>query len=196
MRKLQVDAALMSAGALLLASAAVAVALPAGAAAAGCSVDYAVSSQWQGGFGANVTITNLGDPVSSWTLSWSYGAGQTVTQAWNATVTQSGAAVTAKNVSYNGVDRHQRHGVVRLQRLVDRQQPRSHQLRAQRRGLHRQHVTDHRRRPTTPTTATTTTAHHRPPTTPPTDHGAGHHREHRHQVPDDRRVRGRGLDLG
>src|SRR5262245_59765096 len=90
------------AGALLLTSAGIAVAMPAGAAAAGCSVNYAVSSQWQGGFGANVTITNLGDPLTGWTLTWSFGAGQTVTQAWNTTLTQSGSAVTAKNVSYNG----------------------------------------------------------------------------------------------
>ncbi|GAB3970382.1 endo-1,4-beta-xylanase [Actinoallomurus acanthiterrae] len=68
----------------------------------GCSVKYAISSQWPGGFGANVSVTNLGDPVSSWTLTWSFGAGQQVTQAWNAGVTQNGAAVTAKNVSYNG----------------------------------------------------------------------------------------------
>jgi glucuronoarabinoxylan endo-1,4-beta-xylanase len=100
MKKLRVNAALVSAGVMLLASAA--VALPAGAAAAGCSVNYAVSSQWQGGFGANVTITNLGDPLTGWTLTWSYSAGQTITQAWNTTVSQSGAAVTARNVSYNG----------------------------------------------------------------------------------------------
>ncbi|MFB9332199.1 non-reducing end alpha-L-arabinofuranosidase family hydrolase [Actinoplanes octamycinicus] len=94
---------LVSAGAALLTSTAVVVAMsPAVAAAAGCSVGYTVSSQWQGGFGANVAITNLGDPLSDWTLTWSYGAGQTVTQAWNATVTQSGSAVTAKNMSYNG----------------------------------------------------------------------------------------------
>ncbi|MEN3308008.1 MAG: rhamnogalacturonan endolyase [Micromonosporaceae bacterium] len=74
----------------------------AASAATGCGVDYAVSSQWQGGFGANVTITNLGDPVTGWTLTWSYTAGQTVTQAWNATATQSGANVTATDVSYNG----------------------------------------------------------------------------------------------
>ncbi|MFI7221103.1 cellulose-binding domain-containing protein, partial [Micromonospora maritima] len=101
-RSRKVNAALASAGAVLLASAGVAVALPAGAAAAGCSVTYTVPSQWQGGFGANVTVTNLGDPVSGWTLTWSYPAGQTVTQAWNATVTQNGAAVTARNVDYNG----------------------------------------------------------------------------------------------
>ncbi|MDG4751477.1 non-reducing end alpha-L-arabinofuranosidase family hydrolase [Micromonospora sp. WMMD718] len=101
-RSRSVNAIWASAGAALLASASVAVALPAGAAAAGCSVNYAISSQWQGGFGANVTITNLGDPVSSWTLTWSFGAGQTVTQSWNTELTQSGAAVTARNVSYNG----------------------------------------------------------------------------------------------
>ncbi|HST81201.1 MAG TPA: cellulose-binding domain-containing protein [Kineosporiaceae bacterium] len=71
-------------------------------AATGCEVTYSVSSQWTGGFGAGVTVKNLGDPLSSWTLRWSFGAGQTVAQAWNATVTQSGSAVTATNASYNG----------------------------------------------------------------------------------------------
>ncbi|MCO8276217.1 cellulose binding domain-containing protein [Actinoplanes sp. TRM 88003] len=94
--------AVVSAGLTLLASIAVVAARPAGAAAAGCSVNYAVSSQWPGGFNASVTITNLGDAVSGWTLTWSYGAGQQVTQAWNATVTQSGSAVTATNAGYNG----------------------------------------------------------------------------------------------
>ncbi len=85
----------------LVAGAGVLAALPASA-AAGCRVSYAVASQWPGGFGANVTITNLGDPLTSWTLVWSYSAGQTVTQAWSATVTQNGAQVTARSVDYNG----------------------------------------------------------------------------------------------
>ncbi|MFI7542243.1 non-reducing end alpha-L-arabinofuranosidase family hydrolase [Actinoplanes sp. NPDC049599] len=93
-------AALAVAAGLLLTVAA--VTLPAQAAASGCAVNYAVSSQWQGGFGAAVTVTNLGDPVTGWTLTWSYTAGQQITQAWNATVTQNGAQVTARNVSYNG----------------------------------------------------------------------------------------------
>ncbi|GAA3452527.1 cellulose binding domain-containing protein [Dactylosporangium matsuzakiense] len=83
------------------AAGAVAVALPASA-AAGCRVAYSIGSSWPGGFGANVTITNLGDAISSWTVVWSYSSGQTVTQAWNATVTQSGSTVTAKNAGYNG----------------------------------------------------------------------------------------------
>jgi hypothetical protein len=78
------------------------VSLTAQAATAGCRVTYSVSSQWQGGFGANVSLTNLGDPVTSWTLTWSFGAGQQVTQAWSATVTQTGAQVTADNAGWNG----------------------------------------------------------------------------------------------
>nr|WP_089157060.1 cellulase family glycosylhydrolase [Micromonospora sp. NBS 11-29] len=71
-------------------------------AAAGCRVTYTTASQWAGGFSANVDVTNLGDPVSGWTLRWTFPSGQQVTQAWNATVTSSGAQVTATNVSYNG----------------------------------------------------------------------------------------------
>ncbi|MEU4422074.1 cellulose binding domain-containing protein [Actinoplanes sp. NPDC024001] len=91
----------LAAAAALTASAGVITALPASA-AAGCRVTYAVSSQWPGGFGANVTITNLGDPLTSWTLVWSYSGGQTVTQSWNTNLTQSGSQVTARNAGYNG----------------------------------------------------------------------------------------------
>ena len=74
----------------------------AGAATAGCQVSYTISSQWQGGFGANVSVTNLGDPINGWTLTWSFAPGQSVTQAWNAGVTQSGTSVSATDVGYNG----------------------------------------------------------------------------------------------
>ncbi|MEV0136532.1 non-reducing end alpha-L-arabinofuranosidase family hydrolase, partial [Dactylosporangium sp. NPDC050688] len=71
-------------------------------AAAGCRVDYVVSSSWPGGFNANVTVTNYGDAVNGWSLTWTFSAGQTVTQLWNGTVSQSGAQVTVTNASYNG----------------------------------------------------------------------------------------------
>nr|BFE57533.1 hypothetical protein GCM10020063_020590 [Dactylosporangium thailandense] len=76
--------------------------VPTTAAPGTCTVAYRITNSWQGGFGADVTITNLGAPVTAWTLGWTYASGQSVTQAWNATVTQSGTVVTAKNVSYNG----------------------------------------------------------------------------------------------
>ena len=65
-------------GAVIAASGLVSVV--ARAASAGCGVAYTVSSQWPGGFTANISVTNLGDPISSWTLVWSFTAGQTVTQ--------------------------------------------------------------------------------------------------------------------
>ncbi|MEU6782756.1 cellulose-binding domain-containing protein [Nonomuraea angiospora] len=71
-------------------------------AATGCRVTYSVASQWTGGFTANVSLTNLGDPITGWTLTWSFGAGQQVTQAWSATVAQSGTQVTARNAGWNG----------------------------------------------------------------------------------------------
>ncbi|GLL08224.1 cellulose binding domain-containing protein [Dactylosporangium matsuzakiense] len=92
---------LLGAMAALVAVAAGATAAVAHAAAAGCRVDYTVASQWDGGFGANVTVTNLGDPITTWTLNWAYPAGQIVTQAWSAGVTQSGTGVTAKDAGYN-----------------------------------------------------------------------------------------------
>jgi len=47
-------------------------------------------------------VTAGSSAINGWTVTWTYANGQTVTQAWNATVTSSGSAVTAKNVSYNG----------------------------------------------------------------------------------------------
>ncbi|SCE66470.1 Cellulose binding domain-containing protein [Micromonospora matsumotoense] len=94
-------AALLAAAAATTLAAGTLTAVTASAAAAGCRVDYKISSQWGGGFGADVLVTNLGDPINGWTLTWSYTAGQQVAQAWNATVTQSGAQVSAKDAGYN-----------------------------------------------------------------------------------------------
>ncbi|MFI9640023.1 cellulose binding domain-containing protein [Micromonospora sp. NPDC051925] len=94
-------AALLAAAAATTLAAGTLTAVTASAAAAGCRVDYTITNQWGGGFGADVIVTNLGDPINGWTLTWSYTAGQQVTQAWNATVTQSGAQVSAKDAGYN-----------------------------------------------------------------------------------------------
>jgi mannan endo-1,4-beta-mannosidase len=49
-----------------------------------------------------VKVTAGPAAIKGWTVTWTYANGQTVSQAWNATVTSSGSAVTARNVSYNG----------------------------------------------------------------------------------------------
>src|SRR5437763_15656111 len=90
----RVVAAAGAAIAVAFASAAVAGTNLPSAATAGCAVNYSTTAQWAGGFGANVTINNLGDPVNGWTLVWSFGAGQAITQLWNGCYTQSVAPVT------------------------------------------------------------------------------------------------------
>lgn len=67
-----------------------------------CKVAYATNA-WQGGFTADVTITNTGSsPVSGWKLAFTLPFGQRITNAWNAHLSGSSGAVTASNVAHNG----------------------------------------------------------------------------------------------
>jgi glucuronoarabinoxylan endo-1,4-beta-xylanase len=70
---------------------------------ASCSVHYAITNQWPGGFGASLTVTNTGSTaINGWSLAFSFPNGQTITQLWSGSYTQSGSAVTITNASYNG----------------------------------------------------------------------------------------------
>ncbi|MET8362828.1 cellulase family glycosylhydrolase [Micromonospora sp. NPDC005194] len=70
--------------------------------AGGCTATYTVLNQWQGGFQGEVRVTAGTSAITGWTARWTLASGQSVTQAWNATVTSSGSTVTARNVDYNG----------------------------------------------------------------------------------------------
>ena len=74
---------------------------PSPTAPSGCRVAYS-TSDWGSGFTASVTLTNGPTAINGWTLTFPYAAGQRVTQAWSAAVTQSGTQVTATNTSWNG----------------------------------------------------------------------------------------------
>jgi endo-1,4-beta-xylanase len=87
--------------AVALSAAGILVASTAAAQATGCQVGYTVAHEWPDGFTGDVTIDNLGAPVDGWQLTWSFTAGQTVSQLWNGSVTQSGAQVTVTNASWN-----------------------------------------------------------------------------------------------
>ncbi|MUL41379.1 cellulase family glycosylhydrolase [Streptomonospora sp. PA3] len=66
---------------------------PAGTA---CTVDYSVANSWDGGFTADVVLTNSGDEaITDWTLTWTAPDGVQVTSGWGADVSQSGDTVTA-----------------------------------------------------------------------------------------------------
>jgi predicted carbohydrate-binding protein with CBM5 and CBM33 domain len=68
----------------------------------GCSAAYTKTSDWNTGFGANVTVTAGGAPINGWTVKLTWANGQTITSGWNATISHSGAVTTATNVNYNG----------------------------------------------------------------------------------------------
>ncbi|MGV9212110.1 cellulase family glycosylhydrolase [Micromonospora sp. RB23] len=70
--------------------------------AGGCSASYAITNQWQGGFQGEVRVTAGTSAITGWTARWTFASGQSVTQSWNATVTSSGATVTARSLDYNG----------------------------------------------------------------------------------------------
>ena len=129
----------------LLAAAAIAVggltaAATAAQAAPGCKVEYKITNQWGGGYGADVTVTNLGDPVSSWNVGWTFTAGQKITQLWNGNATQSGSAVSVASLPYNGSLGTEREDELRVQRLLERVQPGAGLVHAERHHLHRHHA--------------------------------------------------------
>jgi hypothetical protein len=68
----------------------------------GCTVDYTISPQNNTAFGAAISIKNGSTAIASWTLTWTFANGQTVSSLWNGIETQSGANVTVKNEPYNG----------------------------------------------------------------------------------------------
>ncbi|SFK56980.1 GH12 family glycosyl hydrolase domain-containing protein [Streptomyces pini] len=66
-----------------------------------CEVTYTTNS-WSNGFTADVGVRNTGSTaISGWEMSFALPAGQSVTSAWNATLSSSGGTVTARPVEHN-----------------------------------------------------------------------------------------------
>ncbi len=76
---------------------------PSPTATGGCQVTWSVANSWSGGFQLGFTVKNSGTAATTgWTVRYSWPGSQTISQIWNASETQSGAAVTITNLSYNG----------------------------------------------------------------------------------------------
>ena len=68
-----------------------------------CQVTWSVVNSWSGGFQLGFTVTNPGAAATSgWNVSFTWPGTQAITQIWSATATQSGAAVSVTNASYDG----------------------------------------------------------------------------------------------
>ncbi|WP_405773047.1 glycosyl hydrolase family 18 protein [Streptomyces sp. NBC_01538] len=75
----------------------------AGAASSSATATYAKTQDWGTGFEGKWTVTNTGTTsIGSWTVEWDFPSGTSVTSAWDADVTSSGAHWTARNKSWNG----------------------------------------------------------------------------------------------
>nr|BFE72596.1 hypothetical protein GCM10020092_058970 [Actinoplanes digitatis] len=71
--------------------------------ASGCAATYRITGSWQGGFQGEVTVRNTGTAATkSWTVGWTFTAGQTLSQVWGGTGGQSGTAVTVRDAGWNG----------------------------------------------------------------------------------------------
>ncbi len=67
-----------------------------------CTATYTIVNSWTGGFQAQITVTAGPAAISNWTAAWTFPGDQKINQMWNASYTQSGQAVTANNMPYNG----------------------------------------------------------------------------------------------
>ncbi|MFC6079660.1 glycoside hydrolase family 6 protein [Sphaerisporangium aureirubrum] len=90
--------------AVLAAAGLVLVTSPRADAAVACELVY-TSNTWgtgSGGFTASIVVKNTGDPLTAWTLSFTFPGSQQLTVGWAATWTQSGQRVTAQSQAWSG----------------------------------------------------------------------------------------------
>src|SRR5579864_372209 len=67
-----------------------------------CHITYAITNSWSTGFQVAITIANTGTTaINGWTLTWTFPGNQQISNLWNGALTQTGASVTVKNLSYN-----------------------------------------------------------------------------------------------
>ncbi|MFH9298464.1 cellulase family glycosylhydrolase [Streptomyces sp. NPDC017520] len=69
-----------------------------------CSVNYRVVGEWPGGFQGEITIRNTGTTaINGWNLAFAFANGQTLSNVWGGTATQSGSTVSVTPAGYTAV---------------------------------------------------------------------------------------------
>jgi hypothetical protein len=71
-------------------------------ASGGCSAVYRTTSTWSDGFQGEGTVTAGASAITAWTVRWTLGSGQAISQIWNGSPAIDGPAVAVNNVSWNG----------------------------------------------------------------------------------------------
>jgi cellulase/cellobiase CelA1 len=69
----------------------------------GCTATWSSTNAWSGGYQGSVAVKNdSGSAKTGWTLTWTFANGEKVGSLWGGPWSQSGAAVTVTNESWNG----------------------------------------------------------------------------------------------
>ncbi|MEH0841938.1 cellulase family glycosylhydrolase [Micromonospora sp. CPCC 205711] len=68
----------------------------------GCTASYTIVNSWQGGFQGEIKVTAGSAAVNGWSTTWTFTGGQTISQSWSTTLSNSGSTYTGRNVDYNG----------------------------------------------------------------------------------------------
>ncbi|MGO4428625.1 cellulose binding domain-containing protein, partial [Streptomyces sp. MCAF7] len=68
-----------------------------------CTAAQKTTSTWNGGYQAEVTVTNSGaTPISSWMVDWTLPSGQRVDSVWNGKLTATASSASVTNADWNG----------------------------------------------------------------------------------------------
>ncbi|MBF9128521.1 cellulose binding domain-containing protein, partial [Plantactinospora sp. S1510] len=67
-----------------------------------CSATYRTVNSWSGGFQGEVAVTAGTSAINGWTVRWTLGSGQSISQVWNGTLSTSGSTASVTNASHNG----------------------------------------------------------------------------------------------
>ena len=72
------------------------------AGAVSCHAVYSLTNTWSGGLQAQIVLSDTGaTAISTWTLTFTFGGDQKITQLWNGTSAQPGEQVTVTITPYN-----------------------------------------------------------------------------------------------
>jgi hypothetical protein len=66
-----------------------------------CEAEFAITNSWPGHYQASVVVRSRSQPLTGWTVRWTFPDGQTIDQLWSGTLSQSGTAVTVTNAAWN-----------------------------------------------------------------------------------------------
>jgi endoglucanase len=68
-----------------------------------CHIAYTDYTDYQTGFTIGITISYTGpQPLTAWSLTWTYAGNQQIVQNWSSNYTQTGQQVTLTNAAWNG----------------------------------------------------------------------------------------------